>query len=124
MRTFPVDVPIASDPEAGLRSLREALSFYKAKKKKIILERFKRLAEEHKAQKATWKAMAEKQSKARPIDMEWLSYCVGKVRDGNTVLINEYDLRAHQVSIQEPGSFYGSPMSSGLGWCFRSGPGG
>jgi len=32
MRTFPVDVPIASDPEAGLRSLREALSFYKAKK--------------------------------------------------------------------------------------------
>jgi acetolactate synthase-1/2/3 large subunit len=118
MRTFPVDVPIASDPEAGLRSLREALSFYKAKKKKIILERFKRLAEEHKAQKATWKAMAEKQSKARPIDMEWLSYCVGKVRDGNTVLINEYDLRAHQVSIQEPGSFYGSPMSSGLGWCF------
>jgi acetolactate synthase-1/2/3 large subunit len=118
MRTFPVDVPIASDPEAGLRSLREALSFYKAKKKKIILERFKRLAEEHKAQKTTWKAMAEKQSKARPIDMEWLSYCVGKVRDGNTVLINEYDLRAHQVSIQEPGSFYGSPMSSGLGWCF------
>ncbi len=118
MRTFPVDVPIASDPEAGLRSLREALSFYKAKKKKIILERFKRLAEEHKAQKTTWKAMAEKQSKARPIDMEWLSYCVGKVREGDTVLINEYDLRVHQVSIQEPGSFYGSPMSSGLGWCF------
>lgn len=118
MRTFPVDVPIASDPEAGLRSLREALSTYRESKRKKIQERFSRLAEEHKTLKATWKAMAEKVRKDSPIDMEWLSYGVGKVRDGNTVIINEYDLRTHQVPLQEPGSFYGSPMVSGLGWCF------
>ena len=118
MRTFPVDVPIASDPEAGLKALREAVSFYAGKKKKNIGARLRRLAEEHKVQKAIWKTAAEKTRKDRPIDMEWLSYCVGKVRDRDTVLINEYDLRPHQVSIQEPGSFYGSPMSSGLGWSF------
>jgi acetolactate synthase-1/2/3 large subunit len=118
MRTFPVDIPLCTDPEGGLRSLREALSVHQSEKKKGIQERFKRLAKEHDTQRANWKTMAEKYKKDRPIDMEWLSHCVGQVRDGDTVIINEYDLRAHQVQINEPGSFYGSPMSSGLGWCF------
>jgi acetolactate synthase-1/2/3 large subunit len=118
MRTFPVDVPIASDPEEGLKALREALSPYTGKKKKNIGERLKRLEEEHTIQRAAWRAAADKTGKDRPIDMEWLSYCVGKVRDEHTVLLNEYDLRGNQVSIQEPGSFFGSPMSSGLGWSF------
>ena len=123
IRTFPVDVPISTDPEAGLRSLREALAPHRAKKGKTLQERFNRLAKEHEAQRATWKAMAEKYQKDRPIDMEWLSYCVGQVRDGDTVIINEYDLRAHQVQINDPATFFGSPMSSGLGWCFGAGLG-
>ena len=118
MRTFPADIPIASTAEGGLKALREAVSSHGGRKKKNLEDRFRRLAEEHKNQRATWKAAAEKARKDRPIDMEWLSYCVGEVRDGNTVLINEYDLRPQQVSIQEPGAFYGSPMSSGLGWSF------
>jgi len=118
IRTFPMDVPISSDPEIGLRSLRETLSVYRSKKRQIIQERFTRLAKEHDEQRATWKAVAEKYKKNRPIDMEWLSYCVGRVRDGDTVIINEYDLRTHQVPLQQPASFFGSPLSSGLGWCF------
>jgi acetolactate synthase-1/2/3 large subunit len=118
MRTFPVDIPISSDPEAGLRALREALLAHRSKKQRTVRERFKSLAKEHEAQKAAWKAMAERVKKDRPIDMEWLSYCVGQARDGDTVIMNEYDLRAHQVPINEPGSFYGSPLASGLGWCF------
>ena len=118
IRTFPVDVPISADPEAGLRSLREALAPQRAKKRKTLQDRFDRLAKEHEAQRATWKAMAKKYQKDRPIDMEWLSYCVGRVRDGDTAIINEYDLRAHQVPMNDPGTFFGSPMSSGLGWCF------
>jgi len=118
MRTFPADVPICSDPESGLKSLREALSVHRPKKKKIIRERFARLAEEHRALRANWKALAEKYQKDHPIDMEWLSHCVGQVKDGDTVIINEYDLRVHQVQVNEPNSFFGSPMVSGLGWCF------
>jgi acetolactate synthase-1/2/3 large subunit len=118
MRTFPVDVPLACDPEAGLRALREALRSLRSPKGKAIQERFKRLTREHDSQRAAWKAAAEKLQNERPMDMEWVSYCVGKVRDSDTVLLNEYDLRAHQVPINEPGSFFASPMSSGLGWCF------
>ncbi|MCX5917684.1 MAG: thiamine pyrophosphate-requiring protein [Deltaproteobacteria bacterium] len=118
MRTFPADVPLVCDPEAGLKALREALAPHRSAKRKIIQGRFQKLGREHAAQRAAWKAAAEKVRKAYPIDMEWVSYCVGRVRDSRTVLINEYDLRVHQVSINEPGSFFGSPMSSGLGWCF------
>ncbi len=118
IRTFPVDIPISSDLEIGLKSLREALTVYRRKKEKAIQERFDRLAEAHKAQRAGWKARAETLKNIRPIDMEWLSYCVGQVKDKDTVLINEYDLMVHQVPMDEPGSFFASPMSSGLGWCF------
>ncbi len=123
MRTFPVDVPILSDPEIGIRSLREALDPVRSKKEKALQQRHKRIHQEHEAQRAAWRKRAEELQNDRPIDMEWLSYCVGKVKDGSTVLLNEYDLMAHQAEISQPGSFYGSPMSSGLGWCFGAGLG-
>jgi acetolactate synthase I/II/III large subunit len=118
MRSFPVDVPICADPLAALISLKEALIPYRKEYTKEIKDRFKRISAEHTEQKRGWSAEAEKRKKEKPIDMEWLSYCVGKVRDGNTILINEYDLRTQQVPINEPGTFFGSPMVSGLGWCF------
>ena len=118
MRTFPADVPISSDPLTALVALREALSPYRRGKMKKIEARFARLSREHEGQRKAWKAAAEKLKNDRPIDMEWLSHCIGKVRDSETVLINEYDLRTHQVPLNEPGSFFGSPMVSGLGWCF------
>ncbi|MBI4594892.1 MAG: hypothetical protein HY730_00765 [Candidatus Tectomicrobia bacterium] len=46
------------------------------------------------------------------------TYCVRQVRDESIVLINEYDLRVNQVQLEQPGSFYASPMIGGLGWCF------
>ena len=118
IRTFPVDVPISADPETGIRSLREALAAHSAEKRKTLRERFDRLSKKHEAQKAAWKATAEKYKKDRPIDMGWLSNCVGQVRDADTVILNEYDLQAQQVPMNETGTFFGSPMSSGLGWCF------
>lgn len=118
MRTFPVDVPIAADPALALRALREALAENEGEKRKFLEERYSRLSKEHDAQAAAAQAAAERCRKDRPIDMTWLSHCVGKVREADTVLINEYDLQPNQVEVNEPGSFFGSPMSSGLGWCF------
>jgi len=118
MRTFPADVPISSDPLSALKALREALTPHCRGRRRRIDARFERWSREHGNQRRAWKAAAEKVRKDRPIDMEWLSHGIGKVRDSETVLINEYDLRTHQVPLNEPGSFFGSPMVSGLGWCF------
>lgn len=118
MRTFPVDVAIVGDVEASLRLLRQALSPWRSRKRKEIKERWQRLAKEHALLQATYKAAAQKVKNDCPIDMEWLSYCVGQVQDEDIILINEYDLRLAQVKMEKPGMFFGSPMISGLGWCF------
>ncbi len=123
MRTFPVDIPICCNPETGLRALRESLAGYQREKKETLAGRLERISRKHDAQRLEWQNAAQKARGSRPIDMEWLSHCVGKVTEADTILINEYDLRMHQVPGMKPGSFFGSPMSSGLGWCFGAGLG-
>jgi acetolactate synthase-1/2/3 large subunit len=123
MRTFPVDVPLCCDPELGIRALRETLTLRRSMKEAVIRAREQKLRQEHQAQRRAWKKRAEDLQKEKPIEMEWLSHCIGKVKDESVILINEYDLMPHQVQLNEPGSFFGSPMSSGLGWCFGAGLG-
>lgn len=118
IRTFPVDVPIAGDVEAGLKLLRQALIPYRARKKKKIQERWQRLTQEHKQWQNSAKEAAQRVKDHRPIDMAWLSHCIGQVQDSRTILINEYDLQLAQVPMEKAGTLFGSPMVSGLGWCF------
>jgi len=51
-----------------------------------------------------------------PIDMAWLSRCVGDLVDDRTIVVNEYDLDATQACFRAPGSFFAAPPSGGLGW--------
>src|SRR5207302_8577284 len=51
-----------------------------------------------------------------PIDMAWLSRCVGDVLDDRTIVVNEYDLDASQCCFRTPGTYFASPSSGGLGW--------
>lgn len=118
IRTFPVDVPIAGDVETGLKLLRQALIPYRAKRRKRIQERWQRLAQEHERWQNSAKEAAQRAKGNRPIDMAWLSHCIGQVQDSRTILINEYDLQLAQVPLEKPGTLFGSPMVSGLGWCF------
>jgi len=118
IRTFPVDVPIAGDVEAGLKLLRQALRPYRVRKRKKIQDRWQRLTKEHEQWRNSAKETAQRVKDHRPIDMAWLSHCIGQVLDSRTVLINEYDLNLAQVPLEKPGALFGSPMVSGLGWCF------
>jgi len=52
----------------------------------------------------------------RPIEMAWLSRCVGDALDDRTIVVNEYDLDASQCCFRTPGTYFGSPSSGGLGW--------
>ena len=51
-----------------------------------------------------------------PIDMAWVSRCVGDLVDDKTIVVNEYDLDPTQCRFTRPGSFFGAPPSGGLGW--------
>jgi acetolactate synthase-1/2/3 large subunit len=51
-----------------------------------------------------------------PMDMAWVSRCVGDLVDDQTIVVNEYDLDATQACFKQPGSYFAAPSSGGLGW--------
>jgi acetolactate synthase-1/2/3 large subunit len=47
---------------------------------------------------------------------KWLSACVNKLLDANTILVNEYPTVLEEMVIKEPGRYFGNPSAGGLGW--------
>jgi acetolactate synthase I/II/III large subunit len=47
---------------------------------------------------------------------KWLSACVNKLLDANTILVNEYPTVLEEMVIKESGRYFGNPSAGGLGW--------
>ncbi len=47
---------------------------------------------------------------------KWLSACVNKLLDDNTILVNEYPTVLEEMVITGPGRYFGNPSAGGLGW--------
>src|SRR5947207_6766637 len=47
---------------------------------------------------------------------KWLSACMNKLLDPNTILVNEYPTVLEEMTIKEPGRYFGNPSAGGLGW--------
>src|SRR5206468_2674369 len=82
----------------------------------VVAERKRRWQAEHARRQAAWAAAARRAQNDRPIDMAWLSRCVGDLVDERTIVVNEYDLDATQTCFRVPGSYFNGPASSSLGW--------
>jgi acetolactate synthase-1/2/3 large subunit len=51
-----------------------------------------------------------------PMSAQWASACLNQVLDEQTLLVNEYPLVLEEMTIREPGRYYGTPPAGGLGW--------
>ena len=47
---------------------------------------------------------------------KWLSACVNKMLDDNSILVNEYPTVLEEMVIRQPGRYFGNPSAGGLGW--------
>jgi acetolactate synthase-1/2/3 large subunit len=47
---------------------------------------------------------------------KWLSACMNRLLDGNTLLINEYPTVLEEMVFKEPGQYFGNTSAGGLGW--------
>jgi acetolactate synthase-1/2/3 large subunit len=47
---------------------------------------------------------------------KWLSACMNRLLDANTVLVNEYPTVLEEMVIEEPGQYFGNTSAGGLGW--------
>jgi len=74
--------------------------------------------------KAVAQMSAEIRSKARAgvepmpaaITGKWLSACVNKLLDDETLLVNEYPAVLEELSFRAAGRYFGSASAGGLGW--------
>ncbi len=114
IRGFGADVALAGTVRLTLAALAEALR--SRVDPVVVAERKRRWQAEHARRQAAWAAAARRVQNDRPIDMAWLSRCVGDLVDERTIVVNEYDLDATQTCFRVPGSYFNGPASSSLGW--------
>jgi acetolactate synthase I/II/III large subunit len=114
IRGFPADVALAGAPRLTLTALAEAAS--RIVDRGVVAERRQHWEREHTRRREARTARARAVSADTPIDMAWLSRCIGDLVDDRTILVNEYDFDANQAAFRSPGSYFSSPPSGGLGW--------
>jgi acetolactate synthase I/II/III large subunit len=114
IRGFPGDVALGGAPRLTLRALAEAAS--RLADRSVVAERRARLEREHARQVEARAARARSLATDVPIDMAWLSRCIGDLVDEQTMVINEYDFDASQATLRRPGSYFAASPAGGLGW--------
>jgi len=114
IRGFPMDVALAGTPRLALHALAEAVG--RRADPGAVAERRTRWEAEHHRQREAAAARARAVQSDTPMDMAWVSRCVGDVLDDQTIVVNEYDFDATQASFRQPGSYFAAPSSGGLGW--------
>jgi acetolactate synthase-1/2/3 large subunit len=114
MRSFPVDVSIAAHPAAALPLLAAAVRERLAPAARE--RRRERVSALHRARRDAWEAEIAGQAGRDPVGFAWVMRALEGVLDERTVVVNEYPLDRRYIGFDRPGSFFGQPHSSGLGW--------
>jgi acetolactate synthase I/II/III large subunit len=115
IRGFPVDAALVGTPSLALAALLEAVRKQAIDDQGALARRHRWMAE-HQRLRQAWEARGRDTQERRPIEMSWVSRCIGAILDDETILVNEYDLDPTQTCFRIPGSFFGSPPAAGLGW--------
>jgi acetolactate synthase-1/2/3 large subunit len=114
IRGFESDVALAGQPRLTLHALADAVRGLV--EPAVVAERRTRAEEEHRRLREEWAVRARKAAEQHPMDMAWVSKCVGDVIDDSTIVVNEYDLDATQAQFTVPGSYFAASPAGGLGW--------
>jgi acetolactate synthase-1/2/3 large subunit len=113
---FRMDLAIDADAAMAVSMLTEALESHRARCAAVIAERRSRLEGEHRRQRESWAEEARRLSGAGELSFEWISHCLGQIKDRKTVFINEYDIVLRHLAPEVPGSSFFSSSAGHLGW--------
>jgi acetolactate synthase-1/2/3 large subunit len=114
IRGFPTDLALAGTPRLALHALADAVA--RRAEAGAVAERRSRWEAVHASTVAAAAKRASAVQLESPLDMAWVSRCVGDLVDDQTIVVNEYDLDATQACFKQPGSYFAAPSSGGLGW--------
>jgi acetolactate synthase-1/2/3 large subunit len=115
VRGFPVDLSLAGTPRLTLAALASAVQRVGIDPATVAARRA-RWESEHRRLREAWAGRVRAVAGQRPIDMAWLSRCIGDVAGPGTLVVNEYDLEPTQTCFARPGTYFGASPAAGLGW--------
>jgi acetolactate synthase-1/2/3 large subunit len=115
LRGFASDITLAGNPRLTLGALKEALSAIGLDTAAVNARRG-HWRERNSAQRKSWQAKTESFQNSDPIDMGWVSACIGRRLDDRTIVVNEYDLDTTQTCFTRPGTYFRHSPAGSLGW--------
>jgi acetolactate synthase-1/2/3 large subunit len=115
LRGFASDITLAGVPRHTLRALKEALLAIGLDAAEVNA-RSERWRQRNSALRKSWQANTEAVQKSHPIDMAWVSACIGRRLDERTIVVNEYDLDTTQTCFTRPGTYFRHSPAGSLGW--------
>ncbi|HVQ75543.1 MAG TPA: thiamine pyrophosphate-requiring protein, partial [Candidatus Binatia bacterium] len=114
VRGFAGDLALGGTPRLTLGALADAVRGLADPA--AVRERTARWTAHHRTQREAWARAGQAAAVSRPIEMTWVSRCIGAHLDDRTIVVNEYDLDMTQVNLTRPGSYFASSPAGGLGW--------
>ena len=113
LRSFRTDLALTGAVTQTLHALRERTKKHAASSAKIEERRknINKLSEETRG-----KSRSGFDPMPASITGKWLSACVNRVLDDDTILVNEYPTVLEEMTIREPGRYFGNASAGGLGW--------
>ena len=115
VRGFQVDLNLAGTPRLVLDALLDAVREI-GLNASAVEKRAAEWASRNDAMREGWLHQARSSSDQAPISKSWFTRCLSDVLDDDTIVLNELGIDAVQIDIRKPGSFFGVPVSGGLGW--------
>lgn len=117
VRGFQCDLAIKGSSGTALPLLEEAMASREKSAKTRIDTRRAKIAGIKGDQAAANQARIDKiASGAAGMDNAWVAHCLNQVKDDGDVLVSESQLALGNMSLSQPGTFFGTSPSGGLGW--------
>ena len=117
VRGFPCDLAIKGSSGISLSQLADAMESREKASKAKIDGRRSQIADKKSEQTDTNRARIEKiASGAAAMDNAWVAHCLNQIKQDQDILVSESQLALANISLREPGSFFGTSPSGGLGW--------
>jgi acetolactate synthase I/II/III large subunit len=114
IRGFPCDLAITGSTLAITSALNAA--FEDKVDAAAVAQRRRWVKQEREARLGAWKAARDAGARKMPLDPAWVSHCIERAKDPQSIVINEYTLFLEQCSFESPDLYFGSSSASGLGW--------
>jgi len=124
VRGFPCDLGIRGSSATALPQLEEAMASREKSAKARIDARRRKIADTKADQAAANQARIDKiASGAAAMDNAWVAHCLGQLKEDDDVLVSESQLALANLSLRNPGTYFGTSPAGGLGWGLGAGLG-